>query len=60
MEKYNQTDCQLSPQIVDEIRYYMAHTCLKRLKEQGRVRPEQLRRANVAIAERYGVLPYEI
>lgn len=60
MEKCLQTDCLLSPQAVDEIQYYLAFTCLERLKEQGRVPLEKLRRANVAIAEKYRVLPYEI
>lgn len=60
MEKCTQTGCLLSPQAVDEIEYYMAYTCLKRLKEQGRVPLEELRAANVAIAEKHQVFPYEI
>lgn len=60
MEKCSQADCLLTPQTVAEIQYHMAYTCLKQLKEQGRVPLKKLRLANVAIAEKHRVLPYEI
>lgn len=60
MEKCVQSDCPLGSQVVNEISYYLAFTCLQRLKEQDRVPLEKLREANVAIAEKYGVLPYEV
>lgn len=60
MEECTQPGCQISFQAVDEIEYYMAYICLKRLKDQGHIPLEELRAANVAIAEKHRVLPYEI
>ena len=45
--------------IRNEILYYAAYTCPKKLMEQG-VRQEILKKANVALAEQYGVSQYNI
>ena len=50
----------LAPTVLNEIKYYMACSALKRLAEAGKISHENLRRANVAIAEQYGVLPYRV
>ena len=50
----------LSPTVLNEIKYYMACSALKRLAEAGKISHENRRRGNVAIAEKYGVLPYRV
>ena len=50
----------LAPTVLNEIKYYMACSALKRLAEAGKISHENRCRANVAIAEKYGVLPYRV
>ena len=49
-----------APAVLNEIKYYMACSVLKKFDEAGKISHENLRRANVAIAEQYGVLPYRV
>lgn len=56
-KKCIQPDCS---QVVNEISYYLAFICLERLKKQDRIPLKKLREANVAIAVKYGVFPYEV
>lgn len=49
-----------SPFVVNEIRYYSAFSALKRLLEQGKITTENCQTANVALAEKYGVLRLNI
>ena len=46
--------------VVNEIKYYMAFSALKKLFIQGLITKENCEKANVAIAERYRVLRYDI
>ena len=46
--------------LINEIKYYMAFSALKRLLEQEKITLENCQLANVAIAEKYGVLEYYI
>lgn len=41
--------------VIREIQYYISYSALKRLMEQEKLTQEECRKANVAIAERYGV-----
>lgn len=46
--------------LINEIKYYMAFSALKKLFIQGLITRENCEKANVAIAEKYGVLEYYI
>ena len=46
--------------LINEIKYYMAFSALKKLFIQGLITKEDCEKANVAIAEKYGVLEYYI
>ena len=46
--------------VVNEIKYYMAFSALKRLFIKGLITKENCEKASVAIAEKYGVLEYYI
>ena len=46
--------------LINEIKYYMAFSALKKLFIQGLITKENCEKANVAIAEKYGVLEYYI
>lgn len=46
--------------LINEIKYYMAFSALKKLFLQGLITKENCDKANVAIAEKYGVLEYYI
>lgn len=50
----------LAPTVLNETKYFMACSALKKLAEAGKISHENLRRANVDIAEKYGVLPYRV
>lgn len=55
--------CSLQPsseQVINEIRYFMVFSALKKLLEQGRITAEQCQQANTALAEKYGVSLYTI
>ena len=47
-------------EIINEISYYFAFVVLKQLLERKLLTPEQFSRANVAFAEKYSILPYNI
>ena len=47
-------------QLVCEIEYFTAFSVLKKLTEEGKISMETGQRANVAIAEQYGVSAYHI
>ena len=49
-----------SPVIVNEIKYYMALSALKKMLDDGIITSENYKKATVAIAERYRVLRYDI
>ena len=42
--------------LINEIKYYMAFSALKKLFLKGLITKENCDKANVAIAEKYGVL----
>lgn len=44
-----------SERLINEIKYYVTYTFLKRLCEQGKLTLDNCRQTNVAIAEKYGV-----
>ena len=46
--------------IVNEIKYYMALSALKKMLADGIITSENYKKAAVAIAERYRVLRYDI
>lgn len=46
--------------VVNEIKYYMALSVLKRMEADDIITPENYKKAAVAIAERYRVLRYDI
>lgn len=46
--------------LINEIKYYMAFSALKKLFLKGLITKENCEKANVAIAEKYGVLEYYI
>ena len=46
--------------LINEIKYYMAFSALKKLFWKGLITKENCEKANVAIAEKYGVLEYYI
>ena len=48
------------PVLINEIKYYMAFSALKKLFLKGLITKENCDKANVAIAEKYGVLEYYI
>lgn len=45
----------LDQEVLNEIKYYISFSLLKRLMQQEKITPEICRKANVAIAEKYGV-----
>ena len=49
-----------SEKVINEIKYFAAFSVLKRLLEQEKITLENCQQANVAIAEKYGVLEYYI
>lgn len=49
-----------SERLINEIKYYVTYAFLKRLSEQGKMPLDNCRQANVAIAEKYGVLQLHI
>ena len=49
-----------SERLINEIKYYVTYAFLKRLSEQGKLTLDNCQQANVAIAEKYGVLEYYI
>ena len=50
----------LNPQLICEIEYFTAFSILKKLIEEGKISLDAGQRANVAVAEQYGVLAYHI
>ena len=46
--------------VVNEIKYYMALSALKKMLADGVITSENYNKATVAIAERYRVLRYDI
>ena len=46
--------------LINEIKYYVAFSALKKLFIQGLITRENCEKANVAIAEKYGVLKHYI
>ena len=44
-----------SEKVINEIKYFVAFSALKRLLEQEKITLENCQQANVAIAEKYGV-----
>ena len=50
----------LNPQLICEIEYFTAFSILKKLMEERKISLDAGQRANVAIAEQYGVLAYHI
>ena len=47
-------------QLVCEVEYFTAFSVLKKLMEEEKIPLEAGQRANVAVAEQYGVLEYHI
>lgn len=45
----------LAPVVVNEIKYFVSFSVLKRLLEQEKIKFESFQQANIAIAEKYGV-----
>ena len=50
----------LNPHLICEIEYFTAFSVLKKLIEEEKISLEAGQRANVAVAEQYGVLAYHI
>ena len=50
----------LNPHLICEIEYFTAFSILKKLMEERKISLDAGQRANVAIAERYRVLRYDI
>ena len=46
--------------LINEIKYYMAFSALKKLFLKGLITKENCEKSNVAIAEKYSVLEYRI
>lgn len=46
--------------VVNEVKYYMAISVLKKMLINGIIAPENYRKATVALAEKYRVLRYDI
>ena len=49
-----------SEKVINEIKYFVVFSVLKGLLEQGKITSDICQKANVAIAERYGVLRLHI
>lgn len=47
-------------EMINENSYYFAFAVLKQLLERKLLASEQFSRANVALAEKYSILPYNI
>lgn len=47
-------------QVANEIKYYAGYCLLFKLYHQGKINQKQFYRANVGIAEKYEVLPFDI
>ena len=45
----------LAQVVVNEIKYFVSFSVLKRLLEQEKIKFESFQQANIAIAEKYGV-----
>lgn len=50
----------LAPAVRNEIEYYIAFSMLKKLKDTEKIDAENCCKANVGIAEKYGVRCYTI
>lgn len=50
----------LNPHLICEIEYFTAFSILKKLMEERKISLDAGQRANVAIAEQYGVSAYHI
>ena len=50
----------LAPVVVNEIKYYMALSALKKMLADGVITSENYRKATVALAEKYRVSRYGI
>ena len=50
----------LNPHLICEIEYFTAFSVLKKLIEGEKISLDAGQRANVAVAEQYGVLAYHI
>ena len=46
--------------VVNEVKYYMAVSVLKKMLTNGIIAPENYRKATVALAEKYRVSRYDI
>lgn len=46
--------------VLPEIQYYISFCLLKRLFEQGKITLAACQKANTLIAEKYGVLSYDV
>lgn len=46
--------------VVNEVKYYMAISVLKKMLTNGIIAPENCRKATVALAEKYRVSRYDI
>ena len=46
--------------VINEVKYYMAVSVLKKMLTNGIITPESYRKATVALAEKYGVSRYDI
>ena len=45
---------------INEIKYFVMLIAIKRLLEQKKITPENFRLVNIALTEKYGVLPLYI
>lgn len=46
--------------VINEVKYYMAVSVLKKMLTNGKIAPENYRKATVALAEKYRVSRYDI
>ena len=46
--------------VINEVKYYMAVSVLKKMLTDGIIAPENSRKATVALAEKYRVSSYDI
>ena len=46
--------------VINEVKYYMAVSVLKKMLTNGIIAPENYRKANVDLAEKYRVSRYDI
>lgn len=50
----------LNMKVLNEIRYFVLFSVLKKLLEQGEITLDNYKKVNIAIAEKYGVLQLNI